>query len=99
LGSASHAEVMFERGLGGVFDDQRRAVHHLRNEGGGHRGGDANLRLAAAFGAGERGVVFAQVADRCASQQALTNFVHSWALCILNQSEYGFNHNTIGIIL
>ena len=42
--------MMLERRLGGVLEHLRRAVHGLGDQRGGHRRGDADLRLAAALG-------------------------------------------------
>ena len=46
---AGHAEVMFERDLGGVLDLLVRAAQHGAEAGGGHGGGRADLALAAAL--------------------------------------------------
>ena len=50
---AGEPEVMLHRNLGRVFHLRRRAAHHGREAGGGHRARDAHLALAADLRAGD----------------------------------------------
>ena len=47
----------------------RRAAHHGGERAGGHRARDADLALAADFGAGDRRVLLVEDADRRGRQQ------------------------------
>ena len=60
---AGHAEMVLHADLGGVLDLLVGAAEHRREPAGGHRGGDADLALAADLGARDRGVHLAQDGD------------------------------------
>ena len=61
--------MMLKRDLGGILDLFRRATHYGAKPGGGHRGGAADLGLAASFGPRNRGVVFHQPTNRGGGEQ------------------------------
>src|SRR4029079_2848924 len=66
---AAHAQVVFDAYLGGILDLRVAAAQRRGQAGRFHRAGDADFTLTADFGAGERGIAFAQAADRRGSEQ------------------------------
>ena len=66
---AGQAEVVLHADLGGVLDLLRGAAQHLGQAAGGHRAGRADLALAADLGAGDRGVLLEEHADRAGGEQ------------------------------
>src|SRR4051812_6527995 len=65
---AGEAEIVLHADLGGVLDLLGRATHDGRHGAGGHRAGRADLALAADLGAGDRGGLLVDHADRTRSQ-------------------------------
>src|SRR5204863_10127446 len=72
---AAHAQIVHRLHIGGVRYHLRLRIDGLADKRGRNRRGVADLRLAAAFGRRQGGVVLAQIADREAGQQALTNLL------------------------
>ena len=65
--------MMFQRDFGGVFHLFRRAAQHGRQTRSGHRRGAADFSLAAAFSAGDAGVVLAEAADGGGGEQEIAD--------------------------
>ncbi|MCY1178860.1 hypothetical protein D9M73_192330 [compost metagenome] len=60
---------MFHADFGGVFHLLHGAAHHFAQRPSGHRTGNADLALAAHFGAGDGGVFLVQDADGRGGEQ------------------------------
>ena len=69
---AGHAQVMFRAPIQRAFATTRLGMSWAwATQCRAHGRGNADLRLAAAFGGGQRRVVFAQITDRRRGQQAI----------------------------
>ena len=62
-GIAGQPQMMLQRDLGGVLRLFQRHIGQLGQSGGSHGAGCADLRLTAALGAGDRGVLLDQIAE------------------------------------
>ena len=74
-GVAGHPEVVLESDLGRVLDLGGRPVEDGAKTGGGHRGGGADLRLAAGVRARDRRVVLDEPPDSGGGEQELGDAV------------------------
>src|SRR5690606_10490408 len=72
---AGQAEVVFHADLGRVLDLPDAAAERRGEPARGHRAGDADLALAADFGARDRRVFLVQDADRAGREQEIDDAV------------------------
>lgn len=89
---AGEAELMLHGDLGGIFlffDGQSRQLTHGRR---GHRAGRADLGLAAAFRAGDRGVVPDKVAEQTRHAERFGDLAVGQVVFLLHIHEHGGQH-------
>ncbi len=67
--------MVFQGDFGGVLDLLRATAHHGRQTRGRHGRGRAHLALTADFGAGDRGIMLDDAADRGGGQQVVADAV------------------------
>ena len=74
-GVASHAEVMLQAHLGGIFDLRGRAAEELAGGRGSHGAGYSHLTLTTDLCAGDRGVLLHYIAEKSGCSQSVEHLM------------------------